>query len=71
LIKIAHNARRQRSATGAPPREVAVDDPLAVATTERADVLTATEIRRFLALNQRAALIMRELEGRSYVEIAI
>jgi hypothetical protein len=36
-------------------------------------VPTATEIRRaigFLAFNQRAALVMRELGGRSYAEIA-
>src|SRR5205807_5460837 len=37
------------------------------------DALTAEDIRRalgHLAFNQRAALVMRELEGRSYVEIA-
>src|SRR5205807_8323512 len=37
------------------------------------DALTAEDIRRalgHLAFNQRAALVMRELEGRSYAEIA-
>src|SRR5207244_13486882 len=37
------------------------------------DVPSAEEIRRalgFLGFNQRAALVMRELEGRSYAEIA-
>ena len=74
LIKIAHNVCRQRFRDSARrPREVEFDDSLAAATTEDADVPTATEIRRalgFLAFNQRAALVMRELEGRSYAEIA-
>jgi RNA polymerase sigma factor (sigma-70 family) len=74
LIKIAHNVCRQRFRDSARrPREVEFDDSLAAATTENADVPTATEIRRalgFLAFNQRAALVMRELEGRSYAEIA-
>jgi RNA polymerase sigma factor (sigma-70 family) len=74
LIKIAHNVCRQRFRDSARrPREVEFDDSLAAATTESADVPTATEIRRalgFLAFNQRAALVMRELEGRSYAEIA-
>ncbi|TML11232.1 MAG: sigma-70 family RNA polymerase sigma factor [Actinobacteria bacterium] len=74
LIKIAHNVCRQRFRDSTRrPREVAFDDSLAAATTESADVPTAPEIRRalgFLAFNQRAALVMRELEGRSYAEIA-
>jgi RNA polymerase sigma factor (sigma-70 family) len=74
LIKIAHNVCRQRFRDSTRrPREVEFDDSLAAAPTENADVPTATEIRRalgFLAFNQRAALVMRELEGRSYAEIA-
>jgi RNA polymerase sigma factor (sigma-70 family) len=74
LIKIAHNVCRQRFRDSARrPREVEFDDSLAAATTESADLPSATEIRRalgFLAFNQRAALVMRELEGRSYAEIA-
>jgi RNA polymerase sigma factor (sigma-70 family) len=74
LIKIAHNVCRQRFRdTSRRPREVEFDDSHAPATTENPDVPTATEIRRalgFLAFNQRAALVMRELEGRSYAEIA-
>jgi RNA polymerase sigma factor (sigma-70 family) len=74
LIKIAHNVCRQRFRdTSRRPREVEFDDSHAPATTENPDVPTATEIGRalgFLAFNQRAALVMRELEGRSYAEIA-
>ena len=74
LIKIAHNVCRQRFRdTSRRPREVEFDDSHAPATTENPDVPTADEIRRalgFLAFNQRAALVMRELEGRSYAEIA-
>jgi RNA polymerase sigma factor (sigma-70 family) len=74
LIKIAHNVCRQRFRDSSRrPREVELNDALTPAATENADVPTATEIRRalgFLAFNQRAALVMRELEGRSYAEIA-
>jgi RNA polymerase sigma factor (sigma-70 family) len=74
LIKIAHNVCRQRFRdTSRRPREVEFDDSHAPAATENPDVPTADEIRRalgFLAFNQRAALVMRELEGRSYAEIA-
>jgi RNA polymerase sigma factor (sigma-70 family) len=74
LIKIAHNVCRQRFRdTSRRPREVEFDDSHAAGTTENPDVPTAAEIRRalgFLAFNQRAALVMRELEGRSYAEIA-
>ena len=74
LIKIAHNVCRQRFRdTSRRPREVEFDDSHAPATTENPDVPSADEIRRalgFLAFNQRAALVMRELEGRSYAEIA-
>jgi RNA polymerase sigma factor (sigma-70 family) len=74
LIKIAHNVCRQRFRDSTRrPREVEFDYSLAAAATENTDVPTATEIRRalgVLAFNQRAALVMRELEGRSYAEIA-
>ena len=74
LIKIAHNVCRQRFRDSSRrPQEVEFDESLAAAAAEDPDVPTATEIRRalgFLAFNQRAALVMRELEGRSYAEIA-
>jgi RNA polymerase sigma factor (sigma-70 family) len=74
LIKIAHNVCRQRFRDSSRrPREVELDDAHTPATTENAEVPSADEIRRalgFLAFNQRAALVMRELEGRSYAEIA-
>ena len=74
LIKIAHNTCRQRFRDSSRrPQEVEFDDSLAPAAAHDTDVPTAGEIRRalgFLAFNQRAALVMRELEGRSYAEIA-
>ena len=74
LIKIAHNVCRQRFRDSSRrPQEVAFDEGLDAATTHDDDVPTAGEIRQalgFLAFNQRAALVMRELEGRSYAEIA-
>jgi RNA polymerase sigma factor (sigma-70 family) len=74
LIKIAHNVCRQRFRDSSRrPQEVELDETLAPAPTHDTDVPTAGEIRHalgFLAFNQRAALVMRELEGRSYAEIA-
>ena len=74
LIKIAHNVCRQRFRDSSRrPQEVEFDESLAAAAVEDSDVPSATEIRRalgFLGFNQRAALVMRELEGRSYAEIA-
>ena len=74
LIAIAHNVCRQRFRQSARrPSEVAFEDDIG-------DTLVADEspsgedIRRalgHLAFNQRAALVMRELEGRSYAEIAV
>ena len=55
------------------PTEVAFDDDAGAALVEDDDAPTADDIRRalgHLAFNQRAALVMRELEGRSYAEIA-
>jgi RNA polymerase sigma factor (sigma-70 family) len=75
LIKIAHNECRQRfRASARRPQEVALQetDGHAHGTLDE-DVPTAEEIRHALAqlsFNQRAALVMRELEGRSYAEIA-
>ena len=72
LIKIAHNVCRQRFRTSARrPHEVAFDEDLAATLVEE-EGPTAQDIRRALgqlAFNQRAALVARELEGRSYAEI--
>jgi RNA polymerase sigma-70 factor, ECF subfamily len=73
LIKIAHNVCRMRwRQAGSRPREVALEhapepiarDPEGPALDE---VLTALAA---LSFNQRAVLVMRELEGRTYQEIA-
>jgi RNA polymerase sigma factor (sigma-70 family) len=73
LIAIAHNVCRQRFRQSARrPSEVALDEELTEAQPEQ-EGPSAEEIRRalgHLAFNQRAALVMRELEGRSYAEIA-
>ncbi len=73
LISIAHNVCRQRfrSAARRPP-EVALDARLA-AVEENGERFRAEDIRRALAaltFAQRSALALRELEGRSYREIA-
>src|SRR4051812_36485903 len=75
LIAIAHNVCRQRFRTAARrPREVGwEDDDVAAGTVEDDESPSGEDIRRalsHLAFNQRAALVMRELEGRSYAEIA-
>src|SRR5689334_4386392 len=73
LIAIAHNVCRQRfRQSQRRPVEVGFEDELAETIVEE-DALSAEDIRRalgHLAFNQRAALVMRELEGRSYKEIA-
>ena len=73
LIAIAHNVCRQRfRQSQRRPNEVALNEELAEAYVED-DAISAEDIRRalgHLAFNQRAALVMRELEGRSYQEIA-
>src|SRR3989442_10615757 len=73
LIAIAHNVCRQRFRQSARrPAEVSFEDDIADAIVDE-DALTGQDIRRalsHLAFNQRAALVMRELEGRSYGEIA-
>src|SRR5205809_7314224 len=74
LITIAHNVCRQRFRQSARrPVEVAFDDDVAASLVESDAAPTGEDIRRalgHLAFNQRAALVMRELEGRSYTEIA-
>jgi RNA polymerase sigma-70 factor (ECF subfamily) len=74
LIAIAHNVCRQRFRTASRrPLEVDLDDDAAARAVPDETAPTAAEIRRALdqlAFNQRAALVMRELEGRSYAEIA-
>ena len=73
LIKIAHNVCRMRWRQSARrPQEVSLEhvpEPAAVDgdTSMVADVLRALS---HLPFNQRAALVMREVEGRSYNEIA-
>jgi RNA polymerase sigma factor (sigma-70 family) len=73
LIAIAHNVCRQRFRQSARrPSEVAFDDDIADTIVDD-DAVSGEDIRRalsHLAFNQRAALVMRELEGRSYAEIA-
>ena len=73
LIAIAHNVCRQRFRESARrPSEVMLDEE-ALPSLEEEEAPRAQDIRRALAhiaLNQRAALVMRELEGRSYREIA-
>jgi RNA polymerase sigma factor (sigma-70 family) len=74
LIKIAHNAARTRYARASRRvREVPLDDhveQLAVPAEDKPDVREVLDALGRLPLNQRAALVMRELEGRSYAEIA-
>src|SRR6059036_3686696 len=73
LIAIAHNVCRQRFRQSARrPSEVAFEDDIADTIVDD-ETPTGEDIRRalgHLAFNQRAALVMRELEGRSYAEIA-
>src|SRR3954462_10732422 len=73
LIAIAHNVCRQRfRQSQRRPTEVVYEEELAETIVEE-DPIGAEDIRRalgHLAFNQRSALVMRELEGRSYQEIA-
>jgi RNA polymerase sigma-70 factor (ECF subfamily) len=74
LIAIAHNVCRQRFRQSARrPAEVSFEDDIGDRLVEDDDTPTGEDIRRalaHLAFNQRAALVMRELEGRTYAEIA-
>jgi RNA polymerase sigma factor (sigma-70 family) len=73
LITIAHNVCRQRfRQLQRRPNELPLEEEVAQ-TVPDDDSPTADDIKRalsHLAFNQRAALVMRELEGRSYAEIA-
>jgi RNA polymerase sigma factor (sigma-70 family) len=73
LIAIAHNVCRQRFRQSARrPAEVSFEDDIADSIPDD-EAPTGDDITRalgHLAFNQRAALVMRELEGRSYAEIA-
>jgi RNA polymerase sigma factor (sigma-70 family) len=74
LIKIAHNVARTRYARASRRvKEVPLEDhveQLAVPESEQPDVVGVLHALGRLPFNQRAALAMRELEGRSYTEIA-
>jgi RNA polymerase sigma factor (sigma-70 family) len=74
LIAIAHNVCRQRfRQSQRRPREVEFDDAIGGAAVEEPQGPSVEDLRRAfsqLPPNQRAALVMRELEGRSYSEIA-
>jgi RNA polymerase sigma factor (sigma-70 family) len=74
LIKIAHNVARTRYARASRRvKEVPLEDhveQLAVPEENRPDVHGVLQALGRLPFNQRAALVMRELEGRSYIEIA-
>jgi len=73
LIAIAHNVCRMRwRQAGTRPKEVALEaapEP-AVREDERPDLDEVLAALASLTFNQRTALVMRELEGRSYQEIA-
>ena len=74
LISIAHNVCLQRfRAASRRPQEVGLDYDVAEALVEEDDGPGAEDIRRalgHLAFNQRSAIVLREIEGRSYAEIA-
>jgi len=73
LIAIAHNVCRMRwRQAGSRPREVALEhapEPAALEN-DRADLDEVLTALAALTFNQRAALVMRELEGRTYQEIS-
>ena len=73
LIAIAHNVCRMRwRQAGSRPKEVALEEaPEPVAfDQERPDLAEVLAALAQLSFNQRAAVVMRELEGRSYQEIS-
>src|SRR5919199_35497 len=73
LIAIAHNVCRQRfRQSQRRPREVSLEEDVADRLADD-EAPSADDIRRALGqlgFNQRAALVMREIEGRSYADIA-
>jgi RNA polymerase sigma-70 factor (ECF subfamily) len=74
LIAIAHNVCRQRFRQAQRrPQEVAFVDSLAEAPSEEPAGPSLADVRRALSQlqpSQREALVLRELEGRSYTEMA-
>src|ERR671931_1353949 len=74
LIAIAHNVCRQRfRQLQRRPNETPLEEDEIAQIAPDDETPSAEDIRRalsHLAFNQRAALVMRELEGRSYAEIA-
>jgi RNA polymerase sigma factor (sigma-70 family) len=74
LIKIAHNVARSRYAHASRRvQEVPLEDhieQLAVPEDDKPNLDTVLRALGQLPFNQRAALVMRELEGRAYAEIA-
>jgi RNA polymerase sigma-70 factor (ECF subfamily) len=73
LIKIAHNVCRMRwRQAGRRPQEVPLADVREPVTIDedRPDVENVLRALQALPFNQRAAIVMREVEGRSYNEIA-
>ena len=74
LIKIAHNVARTRYARASRRvREVPLEDHvdlIAVPEEDRPDLQGVLDALGRLPFNQRSALVLRELEGRSYAEIA-
>lgn len=74
LVAIAHNVCRERFRRAArQPAQVVFDEDVAEALVPSDDTPSASDIQRalgYLAYNQREALVLRELEGRSYAEIA-
>jgi RNA polymerase sigma factor (sigma-70 family) len=74
LIAIAHNVCRQRFRSAARrPKEVPLIEEAVAELIDEGDHPSAQDICRalsHLSFNQRSAIVMRELEGRSYDEIA-
>jgi RNA polymerase sigma factor (sigma-70 family) len=74
LIKIAHNACRSRHLRAVRrPQEVPLEETIAAVGVPASEASKVEELLAALGrlpFNQRAALVMRELEGRSYAEIA-
>ncbi len=74
LMTIAHNVLRQRARQSMRrPDTVELDGDFADPVAPADDTPSAADLQRalgHLAFNQRSALVMRELEGRSYAEIA-
>src|SRR5438034_8308462 len=74
LIRIAHNVARSRYAhSGRRVQEVPLEDHierLAVPEDDKPNLEIVLRALGRLPFNQRAALVMRELEGRTYAEIA-